>query len=138
MGLQVREENGVVTLNGSAIDKLEAPYDDGQNHACFDFGWVLCWRVLVKPKYRCRRLRDWSAPGRSTYQRFGAMGAEITIEAGYIHAKAKRLRGARIVTDMITVTGTENLLMAATLADGETIWKTRRVSQRSQIWRICW
>jgi UDP-N-acetylglucosamine 1-carboxyvinyltransferase len=50
-----------------------------------------------------------------------AMGAEITIEAGYIHAKAKRLRGARIVTDMITVTGTENLLMAATLADGETV-----------------
>ena len=50
-----------------------------------------------------------------------AMGAEITIEAGYIHAKAKRLHGARIVTEMITVTGTENLLMAATLADGETI-----------------
>jgi UDP-N-acetylglucosamine 1-carboxyvinyltransferase len=49
------------------------------------------------------------------------MGAEIHIEAGYIHAKAKRLRGARIVTDMITVTGTENLLMAAVLADGETV-----------------
>jgi UDP-N-acetylglucosamine 1-carboxyvinyltransferase len=49
------------------------------------------------------------------------MGAEIHIEAGYIHAKAKRLKGARIVTDMITVTGTENLLMAATLAEGETI-----------------
>jgi UDP-N-acetylglucosamine 1-carboxyvinyltransferase len=47
--------------------------------------------------------------------------AEITIEAGYIHAKAKRLKGARIVTDMITVTGTENLLMAATLAEGETV-----------------
>ncbi|MFX6027940.1 UDP-N-acetylglucosamine 1-carboxyvinyltransferase, partial [Acinetobacter baumannii] len=41
--------------------------------------------------------------------------------AGYIHAKAKRLKGARIVTDMITVTGTENLLMAAALADGETV-----------------
>jgi UDP-N-acetylglucosamine 1-carboxyvinyltransferase len=50
-----------------------------------------------------------------------AMGAEIHIEAGYIHAKAKRLKGARIVTDMITVTGTENLLMAAALADGETV-----------------
>ncbi len=50
-----------------------------------------------------------------------AMGAEIAIEAGYIHAKAKRLKGARIVTDMITVTGTENLLMAAVLADGETV-----------------
>jgi len=50
-----------------------------------------------------------------------AMGAEITVEQGYIHAKASRLKGARICTDMVTVTGTENLMMAACLADGETI-----------------
>ncbi|MEK9816006.1 MAG: UDP-N-acetylglucosamine 1-carboxyvinyltransferase, partial [Limnobacter sp.] len=50
-----------------------------------------------------------------------AMGAEITIEKGYIHAKAKRLKGTRIVTDMVTVTGTENLMMAAALAEGTTI-----------------
>ena len=50
-----------------------------------------------------------------------AMGAEITVEHGYIVAKAKRLKGARITTDMVTVTGTENLLMAATLAEGETV-----------------
>jgi UDP-N-acetylglucosamine 1-carboxyvinyltransferase len=50
-----------------------------------------------------------------------AMGADIAVEHGYIVAKAKRLKGARITTDMITVTGTENLLMAATLADGETV-----------------
>ncbi len=50
-----------------------------------------------------------------------AMGAEISIEHGFIEARAKRLKGARIVTDMITVTGTENLLMAAVLADGETV-----------------
>ncbi|MEX3628351.1 MAG: UDP-N-acetylglucosamine 1-carboxyvinyltransferase [Burkholderia sp.] len=50
-----------------------------------------------------------------------AMGAEISIEHGYIEARAARLKGARIVTDMITVTGTENLLMAAVLAEGETI-----------------
>ena len=50
-----------------------------------------------------------------------AMGAEITVEHGYIIAKTKRLKGARITTDMVTVTGTENLLMAATLADGETV-----------------
>ena len=50
-----------------------------------------------------------------------AMGAEIHVEQGYVHAKAKRLKGARIVTDMVTVTGTENLMMAAVLADGETI-----------------
>jgi UDP-N-acetylglucosamine 1-carboxyvinyltransferase len=49
------------------------------------------------------------------------MGAEITVEHGYILAKARRLKGARITTDMVTVTGTENLLMAATLAEGETV-----------------
>ena len=51
-----------------------------------------------------------------------AMGAEIRVEHGYIHATATpRLKGARITTDMVTVTGTENLLMAATLAEGETV-----------------
>jgi UDP-N-acetylglucosamine 1-carboxyvinyltransferase len=50
-----------------------------------------------------------------------AMGAEITVEHGNIVAKAARLKGNRITTDMVTVTGTENLLMAATLADGETV-----------------
>jgi len=50
-----------------------------------------------------------------------AMGAEIQIEHGYIKAQAKRLRGARIVTDMVTVTGTENLMMAAVLAEGTTV-----------------
>jgi len=50
-----------------------------------------------------------------------AMGAEITVEQGYVHARAARLKGARICTDMVTVTGTENLMMAACLADGETI-----------------
>jgi UDP-N-acetylglucosamine 1-carboxyvinyltransferase len=49
------------------------------------------------------------------------MGADIVVEHGYIVARASRLKGARISTDMITVTGTENLLMAATLADGETV-----------------
>ena len=50
-----------------------------------------------------------------------AMGAEIKIDHGYIHAHAKRLNGARIVMDLVTVTGTENLMMAATLANGTTV-----------------
>jgi UDP-N-acetylglucosamine 1-carboxyvinyltransferase len=50
-----------------------------------------------------------------------AMGAEIHIEHGYIHAKAHRLQGARIFMDTVTVTGTENLMMAATLAQGVTV-----------------
>jgi UDP-N-acetylglucosamine 1-carboxyvinyltransferase len=50
-----------------------------------------------------------------------AMGAEVHIENGYIRARAGRLHGARIVMDTVTVTGTENLMMAACLADGQTI-----------------
>ncbi len=51
----------------------------------------------------------------------GAMGAQVLIEQGYIHVHCGRLRGARLVMDLVTVTGTENLMMAATLADGTTI-----------------
>ncbi|TXI23058.1 MAG: UDP-N-acetylglucosamine 1-carboxyvinyltransferase [Nitrosomonas sp.] len=50
-----------------------------------------------------------------------AMGAEIAIEHGYIRAQASKLKGARILMDIVTVTGTENLMMAATLASGLTI-----------------
>jgi len=50
-----------------------------------------------------------------------AMGAQISIEAGDIHATARRLKGARIFMDTVTVTGTENLMMAACLAEGETV-----------------
>lgn len=50
-----------------------------------------------------------------------AMGADISIDGGYIRARAGRLKGARLVLDTVTVTGTENLMMAATLAEGETI-----------------
>ena len=50
-----------------------------------------------------------------------AMGAEIHIEHGYIEASAKRLKGARVFMDLVTVTGTENLMMAAALADGTTV-----------------
>ncbi|THB66610.1 MAG: UDP-N-acetylglucosamine 1-carboxyvinyltransferase [Gammaproteobacteria bacterium] len=50
-----------------------------------------------------------------------AMGADIEVEGGYIKARCKKLKGAKIVMDMVSVTGTENLLMAATLADGQTI-----------------
>ncbi|MDR2690356.1 MAG: UDP-N-acetylglucosamine 1-carboxyvinyltransferase [Azoarcus sp.] len=50
-----------------------------------------------------------------------AMGAEVDVEHGYVYARVPRLKGARIFTDMVTVTGTENLLMAACLAEGETV-----------------
>jgi UDP-N-acetylglucosamine 1-carboxyvinyltransferase len=50
-----------------------------------------------------------------------ALGAEVSVENGYIKARAKRLKGARIVMDMVTVTGTENIMMAAALASGTTV-----------------
>jgi UDP-N-acetylglucosamine 1-carboxyvinyltransferase len=61
-----------------------------------------------------------SRPVNLHLQGLGQMGAEISVEGGYIRAKAKRLKGADIVLDMVTVTGTENLMMAAALADGVT------------------
>ena len=64
-----------------------------------------------------------------------AMGAQIGVEHGYIVARAARLRGARITTDMVTVTGTENLLMAATLADGETVLEN--AAQEPEVADLC-
>ena len=50
-----------------------------------------------------------------------ALGADVSVENGYIKARAKRLKGARIVMDLVTVTGTENIMMAAALAQGTTV-----------------
>jgi UDP-N-acetylglucosamine 1-carboxyvinyltransferase len=50
-----------------------------------------------------------------------ALGADVTVENGYIKARAKRLKGARVVMDLVTVTGTENIMMAAALAQGTTV-----------------
>ena len=122
MGLQVTQENGVTVLNGAAIDKLEAPYDmvKTMRASILVLGPLLArfGEVKVSLPGGCA---IGSRPVDQHIKGLQAMGAEITIEAGYIHAKAKRLKGTRIVTDMITVTGTENLLMAATLAEGETV-----------------
>ncbi|MCU6435098.1 UDP-N-acetylglucosamine 1-carboxyvinyltransferase [Undibacterium sp. Jales W-56] len=122
MGLRITQENGVVTLNGAAIDKLEAPYDmvKTMRASILVLGPLLArfGEAKVSLPGGCA---IGSRPVDQHIKGLQAMGAEITIEAGYIHAKAKRLKGTRVVTDMITVTGTENLLMAATLAEGETV-----------------
>ena len=64
-----------------------------------------------------------SRPVNLHLQGLSAMGAEINVEGGYIRATAKRLKGVQLVMDMVTVTGTENLMMAATMADGVTTIK---------------
>src|SRR2546427_13159785 len=59
------------------------------------------------------------------------LGAKIRVESGYVEARAERLRGAEIAFDTVTVTGTENIMMAASLADGETI--IRNAAQEPEI-----
>jgi UDP-N-acetylglucosamine 1-carboxyvinyltransferase len=122
MGLQAEQDDHKVTLNGRAVDKLEAPYEMVKTMRAS----ILVLGPLVARFGEARvslpgGCAIGSRPVDQHIRGLQAMGAEIRIEAGYIHAKAKKLKGTRIVTDMITVTGTENLLMAATLADGETV-----------------
>jgi UDP-N-acetylglucosamine 1-carboxyvinyltransferase len=117
---QVGEEQ--VTLNGSAIDTLEAPYElvKTMRASILVLGPLLArfGEAKVSLPGGCA---IGSRPVDQHIKGLQALGADITIEGGYIYAKCKKLKGARIHTDMITVTGTENLLMAATLAEGETI-----------------
>jgi UDP-N-acetylglucosamine 1-carboxyvinyltransferase len=111
-----------VTLNGADITSLEAPYElvKTMRASILVLGPLLArfGEARVSLPGGCA---IGSRPVDQHIQGLRAMGAEITIEGGYIHAKCPRLKGARIRTDMITVTGTENLLMAATLAEGETV-----------------
>jgi UDP-N-acetylglucosamine 1-carboxyvinyltransferase len=122
MGLRIEQDGERVSLTGSAIDNCEAPYElvKTMRASILVLGPLLArfGEAKVSLPGGCA---IGSRPVDQHIKGLQAMGADIAIEAGYIHAKAKKLRGARIVTDMITVTGTENLLMAATLAEGETV-----------------
>lgn len=122
MGLRVRENGEHLVLNGNDITRPEAPYElvKTMRASILVLGPLLArfGQAKVSLPGGCA---IGSRPVDQHIKGLQAMGAEIHIEAGYIHARAKRLKGARIVTDMITVTGTENLLMAAALAEGETV-----------------
>ena len=122
MGLGVEQDGERITLNGGAINSLEAPYElvKTMRASILVLGPLLArfGEAKVSLPGGCA---IGSRPVDQHIKGLQAMGAEVTIEAGYIHARAKKLKGTRVVTDMITVTGTENLLMAATLADGETV-----------------
>jgi UDP-N-acetylglucosamine 1-carboxyvinyltransferase len=123
MGVQSEvSPDGRVTLNASKVDNLVAPYEMVKTMRAS----ILVLGPLVARFGEAKvSLPGGCAIGARPVDQhikgLQAMGAEINIEHGFIEARAKRLKGARIVTDMITVTGTENLLMAAVLADGETI-----------------
>ncbi|VXC31539.1 UDP-N-acetylglucosamine 1-carboxyvinyltransferase [Massilia sp. 9I] len=122
-GLKVTQDDERVTLNGANITSLEAPYElvKTMRASILVLGPLLArfGEAKVSLPGGCA---IGSRPVDQHIKGLRQMGAEITIEGGYIHAKSNgKLKGARIHTDMITVTGTENLLMAATLAEGETV-----------------
>ena len=122
MGLSIEEKGDVLELNGAGVNHPEAPYEMVKTMRAS----ILVLGPLVARLGEAKvslpgGCAIGSRPVDQHIKGLQAMGAEIRIEGGYIHARANKLKGTRIVTDMITVTGTENLLMAATLADGETV-----------------
>ena len=122
MGLSIESKGDVLELNGAGVNHPEAPYEMVKTMRAS----ILVLGPLVARLGEAKvslpgGCAIGSRPVDQHIKGLQAMGAEIRIEGGYIHARASKLKGARIVTDMITVTGTENLLMAATLADGETV-----------------
>jgi UDP-N-acetylglucosamine 1-carboxyvinyltransferase len=111
-----------VTLSADAVDRLEAPYElvKTMRASVLVLGPMLArfGEALVSLPGGCaigQRPVDQHIRG------LQAMGADIQIDHGYLRARAPRLHGAHITTDMVTVTGTENLMMAACLADGITV-----------------
>jgi UDP-N-acetylglucosamine 1-carboxyvinyltransferase len=122
MGVQIERSRENLVLNAKTISDPTAPYElvKTMRASVLVLGPLLarCGRAKVSLPGGCaigQRPVDQHVKG------LQAMGAMISVEHGYMHAEAKRLRGARIVMDMVTVTGTENLMMAAALAEGETL-----------------
>lgn len=116
-----KTDRNSVTLSAAHIDKLEAPYElvKTMRASILVLGPLLArfGEARVSLPGGCaigQRPVDQHIKG------LEAMGATIRIEHGFVVAKAKRLKGASIRTDMVTVTGTENLMMAAVLAEGRT------------------
>ena len=127
MGVGVqRGDDGVVQIDASSLSSPEAPYDlvKTMRASVLALGPLLArfGQAKVSLPGGCA---IGSRPVDQHIMGLTAMGADIVVEHGYMIAKLrdgrKRLAGARITTDMVTVTGTENFLMAAALAEGETL-----------------
>jgi UDP-N-acetylglucosamine 1-carboxyvinyltransferase len=123
MGVKVsREAADTVTLDASALENPFAPYDLVKTMRAS----VLVLGPLVARVGEAKvSLPGGCAIGARPVDQhikgLQAMGAQIRVEGGYVLAQATRLKGARLFTDLVTVTGTENLMMAAVLAQGETV-----------------
>jgi UDP-N-acetylglucosamine 1-carboxyvinyltransferase len=122
MGVAVKRENGSLTLDASGLNRPVAPYELVKTMRAS----ILVLGPLVARAGEAKvSLPGGCAIGARPVDQhikcLKAMGAEIQVEQGYVLARAARLKGARLFTDMVTVTGTENLMMAAVLAEGETV-----------------
>ncbi|WP_077001264.1 UDP-N-acetylglucosamine 1-carboxyvinyltransferase [Variovorax sp. KK3] len=121
-----RDDNGTVALDAGALHTPEAPYElvKTMRASVLALGPLLArfGKAKVSLPGGCA---IGSRPVDQHIKGLQAMGADIVVEHGYMVAGIaggrRRLHGARITTDMVTVTGTENFLMAAALADGETV-----------------
>jgi UDP-N-acetylglucosamine 1-carboxyvinyltransferase len=116
------QSDGRITLRAADVKNPEAPYElvKTMRASVLVLGPLLarCGRAKVSLPGGCaigQRPVDQHIKG------LQAMGARISVEHGYMNAAAQKLRGAQIVMDLVTVTGTENLMMAATLAEGTTL-----------------
>lgn len=123
MGVRAQRGDGNrVTLQADEVSSQEAPYELVKTMRAS----ILVLGPLVARFGRARvSLPGGCAIGQRPVDQhikgLAAMGAHIRIEHGFVVAEARRLRGASILTDMVTVTGTENLMMAAALAEGRTV-----------------
>jgi len=123
MGVQVTvDDRAGVEIDASNVDSLQAPYELVKT--------MRASILVLGPLVARFGEADVSLPGGCAIGArpvnlhvavLQAMGADVVVEEGFIKARADRLKGAQIVFDTVTVTGTENLLMAAVLADGETV-----------------
>ncbi len=123
MGVQIAlGDDNCVTLDASNIHTQEAPYEMVKTMRA---SILVLGPLLARFGHARVSLPGGCAIGSRPVdlhiKGLQAMGAEIHIEHGYIEARASRLKGARIFMDLVTVTGTENLMMAAALADGTTV-----------------
>ena len=123
MGVQAEQDSeNVVSLTAASLNSLEAPYELVKTMRA---SILVLGPLLTRFGEAKVSLPGGCAIGQRPVDQhikgLAALGAEIKIEHGFVIAKAKRLKGASIRTDMVTVTGTENLMMAAVLAEGQTI-----------------
>lgn len=122
LGMSVEREGETVTLNAKELTTLTAPYElvKTMRASIVTLGPMLArfGEARVSLPGGCA---IGARPVDQHIKGLQMLGADVEIDHGYVVAKAKRLKGAHIVTDMVTVTGTENLLMAATLAEGATV-----------------